>query len=490
MQRVTDSLDSADTQVLVRDLKHELKDWEAEFQTRHGRAATKDDMLQRPEVARKYKQYSKLKKQLAIASTSSSAVVLLSSPAVLELETSSLKLPLKRKPEDDLLSTNEEPRPALDADVDVHPDQAKCHSRAHSLTELKNSCSINRITTESPFESDRISANNDDVGNEAGDGSTDRQLDDIVPTLKRRCTGLPVTSRKQGYCSETVTKISRARRRQPLDSQELANKPVFESKQEKCELLADSGSKPQICKTDVAESDTAKDIESEEIEYMPLPSLIRQYTQPSVFSLQTNPAIRSLASSSSTSQGLGSPLLRSLNMMTMSENEPTSGSVGISMPQFKARAGKLVKTTSIPLSAFGEKAKVSFETEPLKGHTSDRNGDRNGYKGSDNGSADLDASELVDDSNSDGDYQSETNESKPVHKKKTTQKRSTRRVKLKPVDKQGNVPNTGSTRASGSQNLVSNNFYKVRLKSSRRGPKSSEERRTALYKRMVGKKGV
>ncbi|KAJ2856175.1 hypothetical protein J3B02_001757 [Coemansia erecta] len=175
--------------------------------------------------------------------------------------------------------------------------------------------------------------------------------------------------------------------------------------------------------------------------------------------------------------------------MSMSENEPVAGSAGISMPQFKARSGKLVKTTSIPLSVFGgQAAKSSFESDISQGHASDGNEDSSMHRGSADGAVDLDASELVDESDSGDDYKNKFDQVKPVHKKKTTQKRSTRRVKLKPVDKEGNVSGTGHSRAPGSQNLVSNNFYKVRLKSSRRGPKSSEERRTALYKRMVGKK--
>ncbi|GAA5988335.1 hypothetical protein JCM11641_003486 [Rhodosporidiobolus odoratus] len=43
------------------DLKQELKQWEASFQSKHGRAPTKEDIKLHPDVAAKYKQYNKAK---------------------------------------------------------------------------------------------------------------------------------------------------------------------------------------------------------------------------------------------------------------------------------------------------------------------------------------------------------------------------------------------------------------------------------------------
>ncbi|KAJ1827172.1 hypothetical protein LPJ56_001802 [Coemansia sp. RSA 2599] len=490
MQPIADPSLSADTHVLLRDLKHELKDWEAEFEKRNGRAATKDDMLQRPEIARKYKQYGKLKKQLVVGSTSDEKADLVSKPVVLDLETSSLKPPLKRKPKD-MLSANEGSEP----DLDESPGESKRYTRAYDLAELRNHCSISQATTEAPCKtSSRSDANSNKTRNRASDGSTDKQLGSMEPTLKRRCAGLLLSSRKQGRSSESTANARRAHNGAPLGSPESTNGPTLISTQDTSRVDADSSrveerKGEETSKPAVTDEVAAHGTDSEEIDYRPLPSLVQQYTQPCAFSLQPNLSIRNLASSSSNSQHPGSPLLRSLNMMTMSEKEPAAGSVGISMPRFKARAGKLVKTTSIPLSAFDGKAKASFDPEPLQGHTSDGNEDASMHKDSASSAADLDASELVDESGSGDDYQSESSNGRRAQKKKTTQKRSTRRVKLKPVDKEGNALGTVNSRASGAQNLVSSNFYKVRLKSSRRAPKSSEERRTALYKRMVGKKG-
>ncbi|KAJ2799922.1 hypothetical protein H4S07_005306, partial [Coemansia furcata] len=110
----------------------------------------------------------------------------------------------------------------------------------------------------------------------------------------------------------------------------------------------------------------------------------------------------------------------------------------------------------------------------LHGHLSDAG---------DDAGCTLDASELVVD-----EQEAVTTASSSTHKKKATQKRSTRRVKLKPVGKDGSVATVGRSGRSDTQHLVSNNFYKLKMKGGRRGPQSADERRTALYKRMIGKK--
>ncbi|KAJ2014270.1 hypothetical protein GGI06_003598, partial [Coemansia sp. S85] len=109
--------------------------------------------------------------------------------------------------------------------------------------------------------------------------------------------------------------------------------------------------------------------------------------------------------------------------------------------------------------------------------------------GRDDAGCTLEASELVVDEPGDG--EKETGAATGfVHKKKATQKRSTRRVKLKPVGKDGAVATVGRSGRGDSQQLVSHNFYKLKMKGGRRGPQSADERRTALYKRMVGKKSA
>ncbi|KAJ2382318.1 hypothetical protein GGI05_005693, partial [Coemansia sp. RSA 2603] len=181
---------------------------------------------------------------------------------------------------------------------------------------------------------------------------------------------------------------------------------------------------------------------------------------------------------------VGSPLIQSLNMMTFSDNEaPTSK--GISVPMFKARAGRLVKTTSIPLSAFGGQPGGSLQTDSAPTYGEDR-APRSGLDGE---MRDLDAGELVSDEDVEADGGASKEDGQAAHQKKATQKRSTRRVKIKPVSKDGSAQGPARKRAAGSENLVSTNFYKIRLKGGRRGPQSSEERRAALYKRMVAKKG-
>ncbi|KAJ2323875.1 hypothetical protein GGH92_010805, partial [Coemansia sp. RSA 2673] len=49
----------------ARSLKCELKTWESVFLHKHGRAPEKDDLVLYPEVADKYRRYSKLKRFIA-----------------------------------------------------------------------------------------------------------------------------------------------------------------------------------------------------------------------------------------------------------------------------------------------------------------------------------------------------------------------------------------------------------------------------------------
>ncbi|KAI7825579.1 P-loop containing nucleoside triphosphate hydrolase protein [Kickxella alabastrina] len=233
--------------------------------------------------------------------------------------------------------------------------------------------------------------------------------------------------------------------------------------------------------------------------YHPLPSLIRQYRQQRPaqvqmqmqMPIQTQKQAQSLASGAAVgnSRMAHQPLVRSLNMMSMSEQEPTL-SAGVSVPMFKARAGRLIKTTSISLSAFGGQIHRDSQTGSAQGYTSDGHEECDARTRPTGGMGDLTAGELVaGDSDSEDEAAAGQNNASSSYRKKTTQKRSTRRVKLKPVGKDGNIEGTGRSRTVGLQNLVSNNFYKLRLKNGRHGPQSTEDRRTALYKRMIGKKG-
>ncbi|KAJ2816433.1 hypothetical protein IWW50_006501, partial [Coemansia erecta] len=78
----------------TRELKHELKRWEAEFHHTHGRVPTKVDLAQHPDIADKYRAYSRLKKTTHANVTSSNTP---DRRVMLPLETSILTMSLKRK---------------------------------------------------------------------------------------------------------------------------------------------------------------------------------------------------------------------------------------------------------------------------------------------------------------------------------------------------------------------------------------------------------
>ncbi|KAJ2494571.1 hypothetical protein IWW47_004541, partial [Coemansia sp. RSA 2052] len=237
------------------------------------------------------------------------------------------------------------------------------------------------------------------------------------------------------------------------------------------------------------------------VAYVPPPSFIRCYN-PQRTTTTGTPA-RAQEPSTGTPHSVHSPLLSSFGVMSVSERDLSERShgratgasamraldLGITMPSFKARAGKLVKTTSIPLSTFGAQFRGASQIMSSQGYVSDGGGDDTGSALAALRSGELDASELVVDDSGHGEQAAEA-ATPSAHKKKATQKRSTRRVKLRPVGKDGSVATTGRSVRADSQQLVSNNFYKLKLKSGRRGPQSADERRTALYKRMIGKKSA
>ncbi|KAJ2437607.1 hypothetical protein GGF42_008568, partial [Coemansia sp. RSA 2424] len=258
------------------------------------------------------------------------------------------------------------------------------------------------------------------------------------------------------------------------------------------------------CTQEAAAALTASGLSGDDwdtVAYVPPPSFIRCYN-PQRTTTGGTPA-RAQEPSTGTPHSVHSPLLSSFGVMSVSERDLSENShgratgasamraldLGITMPSFKARAGKLVKTTSIPLSTFGAQFRGASQIMSSQGYLSDGGGDDTGSALAALRSGELDASELVVDDSGHGEQAAEA-ATPSAHKKKATQKRSTRRVKLRPVGKDGSVATTGRSVHADSQQLVSNNFYKLKLKSGRRGPQSADERRTALYKRMIGKKSA
>ncbi|KAJ2172990.1 hypothetical protein EV181_007494, partial [Coemansia sp. RSA 532] len=156
-------------------------------------------------------------------------------------------------------------------------------------------------------------------------------------------------------------------------------------------------------------------------------------------------------------------------------------------PTFKARAGRLIKTTSIPLSTFGASFHGASQLLPSQGHLSDGNDDVRPVDLRPGAATELDSGELVYREENEQDGSPDTGAG-AKQAKKATQKRSTRRVKLQPVGKDGTIDKPVRPSRARNTQLVSENFYKLRIKNGRRGPRSTEDRRSALYKRMVAKK--
>ncbi|KAJ2105038.1 hypothetical protein IW146_008402, partial [Coemansia sp. RSA 922] len=440
MQGVSSKPTEADTaQDLARGLKHELKTWEGAFQDKHGRAPEKSDLSLFPEISEKYRRYSKLKKVVGGGSGSKGATGHTDkerpqsenerhsnkrdNQAMFPLETSTLTMSLKRKTTttrvcDTILSP---PAPELE-----QPQRADCRQLGERREQPVNQ------------------ANSDPD-------------DNVNATPKRQRTSMFFSA---GSVSSSMGISAR-------------HGPLLTARQ------GDSD-RGQEAASGLATSDAGSfnGDDWDMVAYVPPPSLIRRYTQQRA-STTAGSAIHGHEPSPGTPRSVHSPLLSSFGVLSVSEqiisdNACDRADLGMTVPSFKARAGRLVKTTSIPLSTFGAQFRGASQILSSQGHLSD-------------GECTFDASELVVDEPGDG--EKEAGAAAPsAHKKKATQKRSTRRVKLKPVGKDGSVATAGRSGRGGSQQLVSNNFYKLKLKGGRRGPQSADERRTALYKRMVGKK--
>ncbi|KAJ1941264.1 hypothetical protein EC988_006807, partial [Linderina pennispora] len=177
----------------------------------------------------------------------------------------------------------------------------------------------------------------------------------------------------------------------------------------------------------------------------PVPSLFQRQT-PSVSRSAMMAARRASAgpfssvSSASSLSSLGEPEDLKSRRRTLIGSMRT---LDLGVQSFQARAGKLVKTTSIPLSAFGAQFRGASQLLELSqgGHLSD--GGDNLDIGHVGPYGELGDADLVEDASNNspagkpGDSDAETSQMKT--RKKTTQKRSTRRVKLRPVDHDGNA---------------------------------------------------
>ncbi|KAJ2844139.1 hypothetical protein IWW36_005296, partial [Coemansia brasiliensis] len=382
------------SQAQARELKHELKRWEAEFGRTQGRTPTKDDLLQLPDMAEKYRQYSRIKKKLQHEAMTSDRHKSPEDRIMLPLETSVLS---KRK-------------------------VASGRSVASFASmPLRLNPQIGLSTPDRNYKPSSKPCESDDV---------------IEGTPKR-----------------------------PRISNIFASPDYNGTVDSSCEDILSAAAKTSIGMVDYADNDA--------VTYTPPPSLIRRYNQhtPSIKSTE-QPTARSLLSAMTT--------LSTSAEATTGENTTDKAKSARSIdltgkaPMFKARAGKLVKTTSIPLSAFGASFGGASQLFPSQGHLSDGNDTPVPSQTLD----ELSSSELVF-----GENEEFTTE--PKHVKKPTQKRSTRRVKLKPVNKDGTVDKPVRSKPSGHQ-LVSQNFYKI--KGRRHGPRSTEDRRLGMYKRMISKK--
>ncbi|KAJ1840833.1 hypothetical protein LPJ73_006312, partial [Coemansia sp. RSA 2703] len=433
----------------------------------HGRAATKSDLLERPDIARKYKQYSRLKRDIASAQISEESAA---RPMVVSIATSTLSMPQKRKPVSPQPAAAMVSADVVSADVgsvDVSSVRSRDKDRSAALFDLQADCKVHA----------RVAA---ETVTDAGDD---------------RVSGTP-NKRHKKQTHATATRVPRVYSNKTRHS--IAGDLSVESSSDSIRQIAEENSYSDIpAATDTKVNDTEAvvgpsgsaeifdDTDWDIVAYRPPPSLIQRYGWAKEEGQRCSSSNREGGVPLGGAQTMvGSPLIQSLNMMTFSDNEaPTSK--GISVPMFKARAGRLVKTTSIPLSAFGGQPGGSLQTDSAPTYEENR-APRSGLDGE---MRDLDAGELVSDEDVEADGGASKEDGQAAHQKKATQKRSTRRVKIKPVSKDGSAQGPARKRAAGSENLVSTNFYKIRLKGGRRGPQSSEERRAALYKRMVAKKG-
>ncbi|KAJ2288419.1 hypothetical protein IWW55_006509, partial [Coemansia sp. RSA 2706] len=358
------------THAHARELKHELKRWEAEFHHTHGRAPTKDDLARLPDIAGKYRAYSKLKRAANGINNSSSTPATgdrrmsFDSRVMLPLETSILTMSLKRKA--------------------VAP-RASISSATAPL-----------LSTPTPTL----------IGNDSEDT--------MAATPKRPRANTP---------PKTASKVSLEVERDDL---------------------------PVAADMDVGMASYA---ECEAVVYTPPPSLIQRYNQRLSSTSTPMPDKTALAADAAhlSSADTAGNAARTIEFTTQAQG-------------LKARAGKLVKTTSIPLSVFGANFRGASQLLSSQGYLSDGNDDTQTKPLLPGAMADLDSGELVFCKEPAGEEPTGLGaDAKPV--KKATQKRSTRRVKLKPLGKDGSVEEPTRSKRARSQQLVSENFYKLKLKS-------------------------
>ncbi|KAI9502204.1 hypothetical protein BX070DRAFT_226927 [Coemansia spiralis] len=458
--QASSDVDSASLiQTQARDLKHELKAWEAAFTEKHGRMPAKQDLARLPDIINKYKHYSKLKKQL----TGSGVNV----------------LPVECRQKSTQVNA-----------AAVEEKQAHINYK-FGLMDLPLETSILRGSVKR--KTGHIDSN-DTAQQSATTKAAQQQLEDVMRIdrdifLARDIVG----ARAANACKDPFVETpKRQRTALPLD---FSIKPVKDT-------VAEPNVIPHIPAPTPTFTNTA-DVSSDNdmVAYTPPPSLIRRYYTHKRQSASSQTSEVPLVDACSTH----SPLVPSLSAMSVCDVaakdtklsvEAVSARVldlGIDISRFKARAGKLVKTTSIPLSAFGAQFRgasqiLSSQFSSLEGSSHEEPTAENMLMGSQD---QLDPADLVMDDDQEDSQQTpdgQTSPNKAAHKKKATQKRSTRRVKIKPIAADGTSDK--STRSSNmrSQNLVSNNFYKLKLKGRKHGAPSAEGRRTALYKRMIGKK--
>ncbi|KAJ2738501.1 hypothetical protein GGI20_006265, partial [Coemansia sp. BCRC 34301] len=282
------------TQEQTRILKCELKAWEGAFQNKHGRAPEKGDLALFPEIANKYRRYSKLKRvaggrnstETVAAAVHGGACSDIKDKAMFPLETSILSTPLKRKAT--FTCATSAVLPPQSPPMLQQPGASSCQPV---------------FQPPSQYDSDA-----DDTAN---------------ATPKRQRTSM-------FFAATGVDSSVRGRAGQDGD-------------------CAQEG-------VDVDRWDT--------VAYVPPPSLIRRYNQQRTGTTATPARVQD--PSPGTPHAAHSPLLSSFGVLSVSGqglSEKSHGratgasamralDLGIAVPSFKSRAGKLVKTTSIPLSIF------------------------------------------------------------------------------------------------------------------------------------------
>ncbi|KAJ1899137.1 hypothetical protein LPJ66_002302, partial [Kickxella alabastrina] len=330
MQSLTASSMQTHAQIQARDLKHELKDWEANFHKKHGRAATKNDLIQMPDIARKYREYSKLKKETAGRRMSEQQAEKESAHIVLPMDTSTLAMPLKRKPS--AIKEGEQVTPSP-VHLSLPPFRSKQQALADMLSSPQADCDTCRgevASGESDHDCDR------------------REAIESKPKRRRRVVPLDQTiggTNNAEYCECAPAALATTTKRFADDGS--GSDQTTEASRSHGESLAEANDAGVRMLVD-ANSDAVTATDWDTVIYHPLPSLIRQYRQQRPaqvqmqIPIQTQKQAQSLASGAAVGNSCMAhqPLVRSLNMMSMSEQEPTL-SARVSVPMFKARAGRL-----------------------------------------------------------------------------------------------------------------------------------------------------